>query len=75
MPTPEYADEELKKWEISGVLASLFDEYELYRTSELPFKIETEATIGNWQFDLFKSIVDTKPINRIKNRACSLFKM
>ena len=25
--------------------------------------------------NIFKSIVDTKPINRIKNRACSLFKM
>jgi len=61
LKTATVTDVELKKWEISGVLASLFDEYELYRTSELPSKILTESKQGNWQFDLFKTIVESQP--------------
>lgn len=47
---------QLKKWQLSATLASLFDEYELFRTTELDAKIIEESKLGDWQFQLFKQI-------------------
>lgn len=54
--TKTVQNEQLKKWQLSATLASLFDEYELFRTSELDAKIDEETQQGDWQFQLFKQI-------------------
>lgn len=51
-------NQESKRWELAGKLASLFDEYEIYRTGELENKLNKENENGDWQFSLVKEMIE-----------------
>src|SRR5690606_29705372 len=53
-------DSQLKLWDLSAKLASLFDEYELFRTKELPDKIRKGKNENDWQFDLLNELILSK---------------
>lgn len=60
LQTETLSDKQRKLWDLSASLASLFDEYELFRTQKLQEKIAEAANKGDWQFQLFDELIKTK---------------
>ncbi len=60
LQTETLSNKQRKLWDLSANLASLFDEYELFRTQKLQDKIAEAANKGDWQFQLFDELIKTK---------------
>ncbi|TNE72829.1 hypothetical protein EP331_06070 [bacterium] len=60
LATKTLTDKALKLWDLAAKLASLFDEYELFRTKELPNKILSGKQENDWQFELLYELTQSK---------------